>query len=214
MRILPAFFASGEDFLRDYRAAAPEFDGPALLCRTRCEYAPGEDVIVEVVLPRLPNRICVAGEVAGPGPGGTWVVVSTQHRASLDFVVAHARQFGGDAIRRHHDRFPVHLPCHVRVDGADVRIASTTQDLSAGGAFVRTHLPLPVGTELTMELDSTERPLILHGQVVWERTGGMGVRFAAPTAADARVLRETLRHAAERGRVSWAAAPMIEPLAL
>src|SRR4030095_51815 len=69
MRILPAFFASGEDFLRDYRAAAPELDGPAMLSRTRGEYTVGEDVMIEVDLPGLPNRVRLVGQIAGPGPG-------------------------------------------------------------------------------------------------------------------------------------------------
>jgi Tfp pilus assembly protein PilZ len=209
MRILPAFFASGEDFLRDYRAAAPEFDGPALLCRTRGEYAPGEDVMVEVDLPRLPNRIRLVGQIAGPGPGGTWVVMSLAHRPSLDFVVGHARKFGGPAVRRHHDRFPIQLPCAFRLSGGASRVLTSTDDLSAGGAFVRAFSPPDVGTELTVELSGTAaRPLVLHGQVVWirsdDRTGGMGVRFATPTGDDSRLLREMLRHSAERGRVASA----------
>jgi Tfp pilus assembly protein PilZ len=212
MRIVPAFFASGEEFLRDYRAAAPEFDGPALLLRTKIPFAVGEDVVVEVGLPRLPNRVRVVGQIAGPGPGGrgVWVVMPGDDRPSLDFVVAHARKFVGSAIPRHHERFPVTLPCDWRVTGQE-RVASTTEDLSAGGAFVRALAPPEVGKELTIVLSgTTTRALVLHGQVIWVRrsdgvdraSGGMGVRFAAPTVGDARQLREMLRRASERGRLA------------
>jgi uncharacterized protein (TIGR02266 family) len=209
MRILPAFFASGEEFLRDYRAADPEFDGPALLFRTRGEYSVGEDVMLEVVMPKLPNRIRLVGQVAGPGPNGNgvWVVTSLDARPSLDFVVAHARKFGGNAVARHHDRFPLSLSCDFRVAGDALRVMSMTEDLSAGGAFVRAFAPPDVGTELTVELSGpAARPLVLRGQVVWvrrdDRTGGMGVRFAAPSGDDSRLLREMLRHSSERGRVA------------
>jgi Tfp pilus assembly protein PilZ len=209
MRIVPAFFASGEEFLRDYRAAAPEFDGPALLLRTKTPFAVGEEVVVEVGLPKLPNRVRVVGQIAGPGPGGrgVWAVMPGDDRPSLDFLVAHARKFVGSAIPRHHERFPVTLPCDWRVTGGSQRVMSTTEDLSAGGAFVRAFAPPVVGTDLTVELSGTAaRPLVLHGQVVWvrrdERVGGMGMRFAAPTGGDARQLREMLRRASERGRLA------------
>jgi uncharacterized protein (TIGR02266 family) len=212
MRILPAFFRSGEDFLRDYRASAPEFDGPALHYRTRGEYTVGEDVVVEVNIPRLPNRVQLLGQVAGPGPGGrgVWLVMSQDDRPSLDFVVAQARKFGGAAVARHHDRFPLALPCDWRVSGGATRVMSTTEDVSAGGAFVRALAPPEVGTELTVELSGATRgPLVLHGQVVWvrrdERSSGMGVRFADASGDDARRLREMLRRSAERGRVALSA---------
>ena len=212
MRILPAFFASGEDFLRDYRAAAPEFDGPALLYRTRGEYTVGEDVMIEVNLPGLPNRVRLVGQIAGPGPSGNgvWVCMSLDDRPSLDFVVAQARKFGGAAVARHHDRFPLALPCDWRVTGGTSRVLSTTEDVSAGGAFVRALAPPTIGTELTVELSGASRgTLVLHGQVVWvrrdERMGGMGVRFADATGDDARRLREMLRRASERGRMALSA---------
>src|SRR6185369_1323961 len=153
MRILPAFFASGEDFLRDYRAAAPEFDGPAVLIRTKTELPVGADVMLEVHLPGLPNRVRMVGQVAGPGPGyrGVWVVLQAEDRPSLDFVVAHARKFIGTAVARHHERYPVTLPCDWRVTGGQARVLSTTEDLSAGGAFVRAFVPPEIGTELTVE---------------------------------------------------------------
>ena len=209
MRILPAFFASGEDFLRDYRAAAPEFDGPALLIRTKTEFPVGADVMLEVHLPGLPNRVRMVGQVAGPGPGyrGVWVVLQADDRPSLDFVVAHARKFIGTAVARHHERYPVTLPCDWRVVGGQSRVMSTTEDLSAGGAFVRAFVPPEIGTELTVELSGpAPSPLVLHGQVVWirrdERLSGMGVRFATPTGDDSRRLREMLRRSNERGRLA------------
>jgi Tfp pilus assembly protein PilZ len=209
MRILPAFFASGEDFLRDYRAAAPEFDGPAVHIRTKTEFTVGADVMLEVHLPGLPNRVRMVGQVAGPGPGyrGVWVVLQADDRPSLDFVVAHARKFVGTAVARHHERYPVTLPCDWRVTGGQARVLSTTEDLSAGGAFVRAFVPPEIGTDLTVELSGpAPSPLVLHGQVVWirrdDRLSGMGVRFAMPTGDDSRRLREMLRRSSERGRLA------------
>jgi type IV pilus assembly protein PilZ len=58
--------------------------------------------------------------------------------------------------------------------------------LSHGGVFIRTSRPLPIGTHVTMEIDvlGEPAPLVVRGQVVWERLigradgmDGMGVAF-------------------------------------
>jgi hypothetical protein len=208
MRILPAYFTSGEEFLRDFQPAAPEFDGPALALRTRIEAVTGEHVLVELAVPRLPNRELLRAEVAGPGPGGigVWLVFSAADRATLDFAVATARKSAARGIPRSHERYPIALPCDWQISGDRTRILSTTEDVSAGGAFVRAYAPPEIGTELVVELPMTATgALKLHGHVAWirrdEHTSGMGIHFSPAPADDARRLRELLRRSNERGRV-------------
>ena len=61
-------------------------------------------------------------------------------------------------------------------------------NLSSGGMFVKTRSPLPIGTEVTLEIAvGDEAPLSLRGKVVWDRLfaqggepEGFGVRFIEP----------------------------------
>ncbi len=83
---------------------------------------------------------------------------------------------------RSHPRIPVHLEVRYR-DGDDLR-SSFVDSLSFGGVFIRTRKPLPIGTELTMEIsleNGETSPVVVRGQVVWDRLfdkdGGMGVKF-------------------------------------
>jgi Tfp pilus assembly protein PilZ len=212
MRILPAYFAGSDEFLAAYRSEAPEFDGPALAVRTRMELAVGEHVLAEIALPRLPNREHLRAEVAGPGPDGegVWLIIAREDRAALDFIVATAHRQAGRAVTRHHERYPVALPCDWQVAGDKTRVLSLTEDLSAGGVFVRAFAPPEIGSEIFLSLPTTRLgPLSLHGHVVWARrdgqANGMGVRFSSATEADARRLRELLRRSGESGRVELTA---------
>jgi type IV pilus assembly protein PilZ len=90
-------------------------------------------------------------------------------------------------------RVPVHLEVRYR-DGAELA-SSYVQSLSTGGVFIRTSRPLPIGTELLMEIvleDQPDRAVRLRGKVVWDRhvgrDDGMGVRFLEPLPEDLRKL--------------------------
>lgn len=79
-------------------------------------------------------------------------------------------------------RVPVHLSVSYR-DGAELR-SSYVDSLSHGGVFIQTARPLPIGTEIIMEIkleDAHEPPIQVRGKVVWERLvgrqDGMGVQF-------------------------------------
>lgn len=82
-------------------------------------------------------------------------------------------------------RVPVHL--EVVFHGPAELQAATISSLSQGGVFIRTSRPLPIGTELTLEIrleNQLDKPVTLRGRVVWERSrsdqDGMGVAFLDP----------------------------------
>lgn len=83
-------------------------------------------------------------------------------------------------------RLPVHLEVRY-VDGAALA-SSFIASLSSGGVFIRTSRPLPIGTELTLEIHLDDQPgqppIRVRGRVVWERLAGredgMGVQFVEP----------------------------------
>lgn len=77
---------------------------------------------------------------------------------------------------------------------------AVVSNLSTGGVFIRTHWPLPIGTEirLAIQLEDTGREVSVEGMVVsnnvdikrGEGVRGMGVRFARVTADVAEQLAE------------------------
>jgi type IV pilus assembly protein PilZ len=84
-------------------------------------------------------------------------------------------------------RVPVHLQVSYRDDAELAR--SFIDSLSGGGVFIRTSRPLPIGTELVMEIalgdpEPAADPIRVRGKVVWGRLigreDGMGVQFLEP----------------------------------
>src|SRR5437667_10353495 len=83
--------------------------------------------------------------------------------------------------RRQHQRVPVALKVAYRSKG-DLQNHLVT-DLSPGGLFVRTSKPLPIGTEVDLEvtIEDQEPPMHVRGKVIWLRQKqgpeGMGIQF-------------------------------------
>jgi uncharacterized protein (TIGR02266 family) len=72
--------------------------------------------------------------------------------------------------------------------------SGTTRDISAGGLFIETDVPLPVGTRITVDLQLLKTKVRADSEVVWVlmddqgRTVGMGVRFVSlPTSLRDRI---------------------------
>lgn len=102
---------------------------------------------------------------------------------------------GSDAAnKRRHERHAVELP--ITVSDAANRVVAviqfSTQDLSSGGAFVRSHLLFEIGEVLSLQLAMPDgRTLRLSGKVVRvardagdDVVPGMGVQFLDLSDAD------------------------------
>src|SRR5262245_10630196 len=86
-----------------------------------------------------------------------------------------------DHNKREHARVPVNLKVTYPSKGDLQRDLIT--DVSSGGLFIRTSKPLPIGTDVDLEVTvATEDPSInVRGRVVWLRSTpnkeGMGIQF-------------------------------------
>jgi len=216
MRLLTIAFVSANEFLSHYR----ERDSAgALFYRSRAELEPGEAVLMEISFPGLPNRALLRGSVAKTTPGkGAWLAFSSKDKTTRDFLLGIARGelMVTPAVNRSFDRFPAELPVDCTVElGADdstERIVSRTVDVGAGGVFIRSLAPPPVGTHVKLTLgpapDDSFVTVTLEGDVAWTRDGddgkGFGVRFQNKSEMDARLLRTLLRRASETGKVGFA----------
>jgi len=88
--------------------------------------------------------------------------------------------------RREHQRFDASVA--VDYTSGETFLFAYLQNISEMGIFVRTDYPAPVGTRLRLrfQVDETEDPLTLDGEVAWinplreigdNLNPGMGVRF-------------------------------------
>ena len=207
MRLLTLTFHSAEKFLRHY---SEQYEMGALFYRTKSEVEAGEEVLLEIAFPGLPNRALVRGEVLGPKEDGIWIAFHRNDGSTRDFLVKLARGEVEitDRSPRAHSRFPADVPVSYkdRAGSGDMRHARAI-DLAAASAFVRTDEPPEPGTQLELVLgplgDEAET-FTVHGEVTKLRNDddpGFAVHFDAQ-AADGPRLRRLLRTASETGRVS------------
>ncbi len=207
MQILAAHYLSGRTFLNDYAQDPP----PArLFYRTKVALSERDDLLLEIRFPELPSRVLVHASVAGreDDKGGVWLTFAEEDHPTRDFIVSVARGDGDvqGAAARKSPRFPVELPANVTAAGGDAPVPSETGDLSAGGAFVKTDRPPPVGTPVALVIAPPGHDSVtLPGVVAWVRRGesadGMGIRFDHPDPEEGRRLRELLRRIKETGAV-------------
>lgn len=215
MRLLTCVFASPTEFLDCYSVESPE---AVLYCKTRSELAVGEELVVEVSFPGLPNRTLMRGSVAVLRRGrGAWIRLHAGDAHTRDFLLRLARGElqPGDQVERNHRRIPVALPvtCHIEEidDPPSERLLGTTHDVGGGGAWVQVAQPPAVGTRVSLVLGPMAvrgDTFRLDGRVAWirrdPRAHGFGVRFDAKESHDARRFRTMLRRASESGWVGFA----------
>ncbi len=80
--------------------------------------------------------------------------------------------------RRRDPRHSVQVQIEVREDGSDVPLRMSTTDLSRGGCYVESMLPLPIGTDVTAKLWLTNCPVRMRGRVVTcHPQFGNGIKF-------------------------------------
>jgi Tfp pilus assembly protein PilZ len=213
MRLVTCVFASAGEFLDSYSVQSAE---GILYCRTRSALQVGEQVVVEVSFPGLPNRSLMRGSVARLLPGrGAWISLHPGDARTRDFLLGLARGelSVSDQIERGHRRLPIALPVTCHIDEVDEppceRMLGVTHDVGGGGAWVESATAPAVGTRVSIVLGSDELGgrLRLDGQVAWlrrdTRAHGFGVRFDTKGSRDARRLRAMLRRACESGWVGF-----------
>ncbi len=102
--------------------------------------------------------------------------------------------------RRIRPRVSVAIELKLHVPEHHYMLMSRTIDLSAGGAFVRTNRPLPIGVSVTVAFNrgSDRNPLQLEAEVVRAgttdggRQEGVAVRFCGITDIDVSLLNDLI----------------------
>lgn len=216
MKILQAKYKSGLHFLKDL-VKDPE-QGRMINYSTKIPLEEGDNVILEVLFPALPNRVLLRGgvvslkEATEGEPATAAITVAQEDQGALAFLIkmASAAQKAEAVTARKHDRIPLEIPVDWSAQGSGDLIISSTDDVGGGGVQIRTLSPPPVDTELTLAfvLDpATGERIDMRGKVVWVRQDqefqGMGVQFVAAEAEgeEKKRFREVLKKIMESGRV-------------
>ncbi|MGE5181141.1 MAG: PilZ domain-containing protein [Acidobacteriota bacterium] len=171
---------------------------------TTDELQSGQQVIVEVSSNLLPNKVLIRGNVQTWRPAlprmrvraGATVQLDTEEQTKLTFLHEVLSGKRTDVARRRHHRLPVQFACRYRLANSPTFVDSAISEIGVGGALLTTLQPLPLDTELTLELTppGAAAPIAIAGRVSYHApTGGSGLRFVSRDGDGDRRLRELIR---------------------
>ena len=171
---------------------------------TTDELKAGEQVIVEISSNLLPNKVLIRGSVQAWRPAlprmrvraGATVQLDTDEQTKLTFLHDVLSGKRTDVPRRRHHRLPVQFACRYRVANSPGFVDSAISEIGVGGALLTTSEPLPIDTELTLEVTppGAAAPIAIAGRVSYHvPSGGSGLRFVSRDGDGDRRLRELIR---------------------
>lgn len=171
---------------------------------TTDELKSGEQVIVEISSNLLPNKVLIRGAVQAWRPAlprmrvraGATVQLDVDEQVKLTFLHDVLSGKRTDVPRRRHHRLPVQFACRYRVANSPSFVDSAISEIGVGGALLTTQSPLPLDTELTLEVTppGAAAPIAIAGRVSYHApSGGSGLRFVSRDGDGDRRLRELIR---------------------
>jgi len=184
--------------------AASEAVGEALFVPTTDELQTGQSVIVEVASSLLPNKVLLRGSVQSWRPAlprmrvraGATIQFDSDEQAKLTFLHDVFAGRRTNVSRRRHHRLPLQFACRYRVANSHTFIDSAISEIGVGGALLTTNPPLPLDTEVTIEITppGAAAPLPITGRVSYHApSGNSGLRFVSRDSDGDRRLRELVR---------------------
>jgi hypothetical protein len=171
---------------------------------TTDELRSGEQVIVEISSNLLPNKVLIRGAVQSWRPAlprmrvraGATVQLDVDEQVKLTFLHDVLSGKRTDVPRRRHHRLPVQFACRYRIANSPSFVDSAISEIGVGGALLTTSTPLPLDTELTVEVTppGAAAPIAIAGRVSYHApSGGSGLRFVSRDGDGDRRLRELIR---------------------
>lgn len=189
----------------EWRELAPsENVAEPIFVPTTDELKAGEQVIVEISSNLLPNKVLIRGSVQAWRPAlprmrvraGATVQLDVDEQVKLTFLHDVLSGRRTDVPRRRHHRLPVQFACRYRVANSPSYVDSEISEIGVGGALLTTPTPLPLDTELTLEVTppGAAAPIAIAGRVSYHApSGGSGLRFVSRDGDGDRRLRELIR---------------------
>ena len=201
MQILKVRFRTNSEFEANYQ---DEMASGGLFCPTTSPLEPGDDVIVELSAPALPNKVLIRGTVKSWRPAlprlrvraGAMVEFDSEESDKRDFVVETIAGERTPTSRRKHTRLPVAVPVKFRTPESAELTESYLSEISVGGAMLGTAAPLPLDTDIILEImpPGAVSPIAISGKATYHRpNGATGLKFLYRDAGGSRRLRELVR---------------------
>ncbi|MBL0212910.1 MAG: PilZ domain-containing protein [Myxococcales bacterium] len=189
----------------EWRELAPSDSvGEPVFVPTTDELEPGQTVIIEVSSNLLPNKVLVRGAVQTWRPAlprmrvraGATVELANDEQTKLTFLHDVFSGRRTDVPRRRHHRLPVSVNVRYRVAQSSNFVDSAISEIGVGGALLTTPQPLPIETELTLEVvpPGAAGAMEITGRVSYHvPSGSSGLRFVTRDGDGDRRLRELIR---------------------
>ena len=189
----------------EWRELAPsESVSEPIFVPTTDELHAGQSVIVEISSNLLPNKVLIRGTVQTWRPAlprmrvraGATVQLDAEEQTKLTFLHEVLSGKRTDVPRRRHHRLPVSVACRYRLTNSSSFVDSAISEIGVGGALLTTPDPLPIDTELTVEVTppGAAAPIAIAGRVSYHvPSGGSGLRFVSRDGDGDRRLRELIR---------------------
>src|SRR5215510_4144825 len=145
----------------EWRELAPsENVAEPIFVPTTDELKSGEQVIVEISSNLLPNKVLIRGSVQSWRPAlprmrvraGATVQLDNEEQTKLTFLHDVLSGKRTEVSRRRHHRLPVQFACRYRLAASPTFVESAITEIGVGGALLATPAPIPIDTELTLEL--------------------------------------------------------------
>lgn len=201
MDILKVRFRTNSEFEDAFNQ---ELASGGLFCPTTSPLATGQEVVIELSAPALPNKVLIRGSVKSWRPAlprlrvraGALVEFDSAESEKRDFVLETIRGERSPAPKRRHARLPIEVPVRFRTPESADFSETTLTEISIGGCSLRTSDPLPMGTEVILEImpPGAVSPIAISAQVTYHAGGGdTGLKFLARDSGGSRRLRELIR---------------------
>jgi PilZ domain len=140
-------------------------------------------------------RVKWVGTVGGSEEGHVGLVNIAPEKPLWDFAfptVASDTYEAGTVERRQHPRWRCQNSVEIHVEGGPSYWGNAS-DLSLGGCYVETPIPLDPGTKLSVAVWIEQSKVIVQGTVVHRTPGlGVGIRFHQLSSADHGIIRSFL----------------------
>jgi Tfp pilus assembly protein PilZ len=182
----------------------PDLPNGGLFVPTTSALRVGEVILVEVLAAQLPNKVLVRMTVQSWRSALPRLRVRAGAIASFDDSELVKRDFIRDVLagrrttfaRRRQTRLPISVPVRYRSGTSPIFFDSAMTEISLGGALISTASPLPVDSDLVVEVipPGGAGAISISGKVSYQiNSGGTGVRFLSRDSDGTRRLRELVR---------------------
>ena len=156
MIILKMRVGSASAWRDAYRTALPN---GGLFVPTTTELTEGQDAIIELSSPLLPNKVMIRGEIRSWRPAlprlrvraGAEVEFMADEAAKREFISGVFEGTKRNSPKRKQSRLPVNIPVRYRVANDTEFVECAISEISVGGAMLTTNKSLPLDAPVLIE---------------------------------------------------------------